>query len=203
MLSEEQLIQNYEKYKNLLLQTGEHRSAQIEALIDHFGNRFVLCPASSKKQLHAAYPGGLIDHSLRVLKNATRMIKVAPDVYGDLSDESVVFATLFHDLGKLGSLDEDRYLVQDNDYYRKKGNVYELNTNIPVTREMSLFILQHFGVQMTYPEWEAILLNDGQGVEANRSYSMNETALALLVHQADRLSCSQEKLLETRDAPSV
>ena len=197
MLSEEQLIQNYEKYKSLLLQTGDHRSAQIEALIDHFGNRFVLCPASSKKQLHAAYPGGLIDHSLRVLKNATRMIKVAPDVYGDLSDESVVFATLFHDLGKLGSLDEDRYLVQDNDYYRKKGNVYELNTSIPATREMSLYILQHFGVQMTYPEWEAILLNDGQGVEANRSYSMNETALALLVHQADRLSCQQEKLLES------
>lgn len=197
MLSEEQLIQNYEKYKSLLLQTGDHRSAQIEALIDHFGNRFVLCPASSKKQLHAAYPGGLIDHSLRVLKNATRMIKVAQDVYSDIPEESVVFATLFHDLGKLGSLDEERYLVQDNDYYRKKGNVYELNYELPATREMSLFLLQHFGVQMTYPEWEAILLNDGQGVEANRSYSMNETALALLVHQADRLSCQQEKLLES------
>lgn len=197
MLSEEQLIQNYEKYKSLLLQTGDHRSTQIEALIDHFGNRFVLCPASSKKQLHAAYPGGLIDHSLRVLKNATRMIKVAQDVYGAIPEESVVFATLFHDLGKLGSLDEERYLVQDNDYYRKKGNVYELNYELPATREMSLFILQHFGVQMTYPEWEAILLNDGQGVEANRSYSMNETSLALLVHQADRLSCQQEKLLES------
>jgi hypothetical protein len=197
MLSEEQLIQNYEKYKSLLLQTGDHRSAQIEALIDHFGNRFVLCPASSKKQLHAAYPGGLIDHSLRVLKNATRMIKVAQDVYSDIPEESVVFATLFHDLGKLGSLDEERYLVQDNDYYRKKGNVYELNYELPATREMSLFLLQHFGVQMTYPEWEAILLNDGPGVEANRSYSMNETALALLVHQADRLSCQQEKLLES------
>jgi hypothetical protein len=198
MLSEEQLIQNYEKYKNLLIQTGEHRSTQIENLIEFFGNRLVLCPASSKKQLHAAYPGGLIDHSLRVLKNATRMIKVANDVYGNISQESVVFAALFHDLGKLGSLEKERYLTQDNDYYYKKGNIYEINSNLPAIREMSLFLLQHFGIQMSYEEWEAILLNDGQAVEANRSYSMNETPLALLIHQADRLSCQQEKLLESK-----
>lgn len=198
MLSEEQLIQNYEKYKSLLLQTGDHRSAQIEALIDHFGNRFVLCPASSKKQLHAAYPGGLIDHSLRVLKNATRMIKVAPDVYGDLSDESVVFATLFHDLGKLGDLQNERYLVQDNDYYRKKGNVYEVNQDLsPAVTHASLFLLQHFSVHMTYDEWEAILLADGTITPDGHEYSMRERNLTLLVHQADRLSCSQEKLFES------
>jgi hypothetical protein len=198
MLSEEQLIQNYEKYKSLLLQTGDHRSAQIEALIDHFGNRFVLCPASSKKQLHAAYPGGLIDHSLRVLKNATRMIKVAPDVYGDLSDESVVFATLFHDLGKLGDLENERYFVQDNDYYRKKGNVYELNQELSMTvPHASLFLLQHFGVHMSYDEFEAILLNDGTVTPDGQEYSMREKSLTLLVHQADRLSCQQEKLLES------
>lgn len=197
MLSEEQLIQNYEKYKSLLLQTGDHRSAQIEALIDHFGNRFVLCPASSKKQLHAAYPGGLIDHSLRVLKNATRMIKVAPDVYGDIPDESVVFAALFHDLGKLGDLENERYLVQDNDYYRKKGNVYEVNQELsPTVTHASLFLLQHFGVRMTYDEWEAILLNDGTVTDDGRMYSMKEKALTLLVHQADRLSCEQEKCLQ-------
>jgi hypothetical protein len=69
---------------------------------------------------------------------------------------------------------------------------------LPAIREMSLFLLQHFGIQMSYEEWEAILLNDGQAVEANRSYSMNETPLALLIHQADRLSCQQEKLLESK-----
>jgi hypothetical protein len=203
MLSEEQLIQNYEKYKSLLLQTGDHRSAQIEALIDHFGNRFVLCPASSKKQLHAAYPGGLIDHSLRVLKNATRMIKVAPDVYSDIPDESVVFAALFHDLGKLGDLDNERYLVQDNDYYRKKGNVYEVNQNLPVTvPHSSLFLLQHFGILTTYPEWEAILLNDGSVTEDGRMYCMKETALTLLVQQADRLACAQENVIRQLDTSS-
>jgi hypothetical protein len=190
MLSEEQLIQNYEKYKSLIQQIGGDRTQQAEALIDHFGNRLVLCPASAKKQSHAAYPGGLIDHSLRVLKNAQRMTKVAPDLFAHIPSESLIFATLFHDLGKLGTLDEERFLFQDNDYYRKKGNVYELNVSIPPSREMGLFTLQHFSIRMTYPEWEAILLCD------DSVFNMSETSLALLVHQADRLSCQQEKLLE-------
>jgi len=195
-LSEEQLIANYEKFRGLLLETGEHRSRQLEAMIDHFGNRLVLCPASSKKRLHACYPGGLIDHSLRVMKNAQRMMKVAPDLYSQLSMDSVVFATLLHDIGKLGDLDTDRYVDQTNDYYAKKGNLYEVNFDLPSVPHTSLFLLQHFSIKTTYPEWEAILLNDGSVTEDGREYSMRETNLTLLVQQSDRLSCQQEKFVE-------
>lgn len=197
MLSEEQLVQNYERYTDLLLQAGDHRSSQIGAMIDHFGNRLVLCPASSKRQYHACYPGGLIDHSLRVLRNATRLAKVAPDLYHDIPEESVVFATLLHDLGKLGSLDSERYLDQTNDYFMKRGNLYEYNADlVPSVTHASLFILQHFGVRMSYDEFEAILLNDGSVTDDGRLYCMKESNLTLLVQQADRLSCQQEKICE-------
>ena len=195
MLSEEQLIQNYEKYKSLLLQTGDHRSAQLEALIDHFGNRFVLCPASSKKQLHAAYPGGLIDHSLRVLKNATRMIKVAQDVYGDIPDESVVFAALFHDLGKTGDGVVDYYVPNKSDWHRERGILYEINKECRFmqTSERGLFILQNYGITMSYDEYLAIRLNDGMYDQTNAAYRMNEPKLALLTHWADMMACKHEK----------
>lgn len=195
MLSEEQLIQNYEKFKSLLLETGEHRKEQLEAMIDHFGDRLVLCPASSKKNFHNCFPGGLVEHSLRVLKNAKRMIKVTPDLFENIPDESVVFAALLHDFGKIGSLEQDRYVIQQNDYYLKKGNLYEINNDIPFSTvpHSTLFIIQHFGVKMTFDEFQAILLNDGFIVEENRPYCMKETKLSLLIHQADRISCEQEK----------
>lgn len=194
MLSEEQIVANWEKYSNLLLQTGEHRSEQLQAMLDHLGDRLVMCPASSKRDYHNCFVGGLVDHSLRVLKNCTRLMKVAPDVYGGIPEESVVFAALLHDLGKVGTLDEDRYLPQTNDYYKSRGNLFEVNSKVTTKNvHSSLFLLQHFGVKMTYDEFEAILLNDGPVTEDGREYCMRETPLALLIQQADRLSCEQEK----------
>ncbi len=196
MLSEEHLIQNYEKYKSFLLKTGDHRKQNLTSLVDYFGNRLILCPASSKKQHNAAYPGGFIDHSLRVLKNAMRLVKVAPDIYGDIPEESIIFASLCHNLGKIGNLDYERYLVQDNEYYRKKGNVYELNVDICTIRDASLFILQHFGVQMSYPEWESVNHDYESRTRDNEMYHLNQTFLTQLIIQSDCISSSQEKLLE-------
>jgi hypothetical protein len=196
-LSEEQIIQNWEKYRGLLLQTGEHRAKEVEALLDHFGDRLVMAPASSRTEYHNCFVGGLVDHSLRVLKNCTRLMKVTPELYKDLPEESVVFAALFHDLGKVGDLDNERYVPQTNDYYRGKGNLYEMNFDMPYSTvsHMSVFLLQHFGVKVTWDEWTAIMLNDGPVLVENKPYCMKEPLLALLVHQADRLACEQEKHL--------
>ena len=195
MISEEQIVTNWEKFHGLLLQTGDHRTKEIEAMLDHFGDRLVTAPASSRVEYHNCFVGGLIDHSLRVLKNCSRMVKIAPDLYKDIPDESVVFAALLHDLGKVGNLEQDRYLPQTNNYYRERGNLYEKNNDMvySTVNHTSVFILQHFGIKTTWDEWSAILLNDGPILEENKPYCMKETALAILIHQADRISCEQEK----------
>jgi len=195
MLSEEQIIKNWERFSGLLLQSGEHRVETIQAMLDHFGDRLVMTPASSRTEYHSAFVGGLIDHSLKVLKNCTRLMKVSPEIYKDIPEESVIFAALLHDLGKVGDLEHDRYLAQTNNYYRERGNLYEINHKMPYSTvpHASLFLLQHFNIKTTWDEWAAILLNDGQCVEANRPYGMKEPPLAILVHMADRLSCEQEK----------
>ncbi len=197
MISEEQIVTNWEKYSGLLLQTGEHRVDGIQAMLDHFGDRLVTAPASSRTEYHNCFVGGLVEHSLRVLKNCTRLMKVCPDVYKGIPDESVVFAALLHDLGKVGDLDHDRYVPQTNNYYKERGNLYEMNHAMPYSTNThaSLFILQHFGIKTTWDEWAAILLNDGSVLVENKPYAMREPPLALLVHQADRISCEQEKLI--------
>lgn len=196
-LSEEQIVQNWEKFSSLLLQTGDDRKEAIQAMLDHFGDRLLSAPASSRTEYHNCFVGGLVEHSLRVLKNCTRLMKVAPDVYKDIPEESVVFAALLHDLGKVGDLEHDRYIPQTNNYYRDKGNLYEMNHDMEYSTvsHSGLFILQHFGIKTTWGEWQAILLNDGPVLAENKPYCMRESALALLVHQADRLSAEQEKSL--------
>lgn len=198
MLSEERLIQNYEKYVDLLLQTGDDRKDSLQKMIDYFSDRLVLCPASYRKNLNSCFPGGLVEHSLQVMKTCNRLRKVAPDVYGSLSDGSIVFVSLTHDLGKLGVLEHDRYTPQTNDYYAKKGNLYEFNQEMPqcTITHATIFTLQYFGIRMDFDEYQAIMLVDSAESEDSKYYNMHESKLTLLLKQADRLSCEQERITQ-------
>jgi hypothetical protein len=192
MLTAERIEKNYKLYVSLCEKLGD-RSENILALIEHLGERLLLAPASSRTEYHAAYPGGLIDHSLRVLKNA----RALNDVYDlNLPLESIIMAALFHDFGKVGDLEQDLYLDQDSDWHREKlGQMYKVNKEIQKmpNAERGLWLLQHFGVKLTLDEWIAIRINDGAYSDDNKYYSMSEPDLALIIQQADRMACQQEK----------
>lgn len=194
MLNPEQIAENYEKFKTLALQTGDHRKEALEKFFAHFEERLALCPASAKTAFHNCFPGGLVEHSLRVLKNCNRLVQVYKGEL-EIPKESMIFACLFHDIGKLGSLDQERYVDQTSDWHLKQGNLYEYNDKMPfmTTPDMGIYLLQHFGVHMTMDEMKAILLNDGQYDDGNRAYGLKEGFLALLVHQADVMATLMEK----------
>jgi glycosyltransferase involved in cell wall biosynthesis len=153
-----------------------------------------LCPASSRTEFHNCFPGGLVEHSLRVLKNCNRLAQVYKDSI-TISQESLIFACLFHDIGKLGTTEHERYIPQTNDFYVKKGNLYEYNPKMPfmTTPHLGLYILQDFGIKISVEEYKSILLNDGHFDEANAAYKLKEGYLPLLVHQADVMATMMEK----------
>lgn len=194
MLTAEEIKENYEKFVSYAMRTGDHRKDALQKFFDHFEERLALCPASSKLQYHNCFPGGLVEHSLRVLKNCNKLIQVFKDDF-EFSKESMIFACLFHDIGKIGMIDHSRYVEQTSDWHKRQGNVYEYNSQMPflTTPHASVFLLQHFGVHMTFDEFQAILLNDGPVLQENKIYAMKESQLALLVHQADRLACEMVK----------
>jgi hypothetical protein len=110
----EELVSNYEKFRKLINQTftGE-RLESLNKMYDHFEERIIYTPASSVEHYHNAFPGGYIDHVLRVTRNALSIYdlqeKWGLDLEG-LSKESLIFTALHHDLGKLGSVEEDHYI---------------------------------------------------------------------------------------------
>lgn len=194
MLSAEEIQENYDKFVAYAMKTGDHRKEALEKFFAHFEERLALCPGSSRTQFHNCFPGGLVEHSLRVLRNCNKLMQVYKDEF-EISKESMIFACLFHDIGKLGMIDEPRYVEHESDWHRKQGMLYDYNKKMPflTTPHAGIFLLQHFGVPICFEEFQAILLNDGQYDDANSAYKLKECPLALLVHQADCAATIIEK----------
>ena len=67
----EELVANYEKFRKLINNTFEgERLESLNKMYDHFEERIIYTPASSVEHYHNAFPGGYIDHVLRVTRNA-------------------------------------------------------------------------------------------------------------------------------------
>lgn len=191
-LSQEELDKNWNKLVELITKLGD-RSESVTHLVETLGERLYLCPASGKTDFHNSFSGGLLDHSLRVLGNA---LKLNSTFGWNLPKDSLIIASLFHDLGKIGDLEQEYYLPQTDQWRRDKlGEMYMYNKNMQYMTipDRSIFLCQHFGVVLTLDEMLAIRLNDGFVVEENRQYCLKEPLLAHVIMTADYISTMQEK----------
>lgn len=190
-LTAEQIEENFNRFRSLMQKLGD-RSEPATAMVDALGERLALCPASAKKDFHAAYPGGLIEHSLRVLTNALTYSKA----FGwKLPKDSLILSCLCHDLGKVGDVDNEYYIAAEEWRAQKLGELYTYNYNMQYMSnpDRSIFLLQHYGVKLTQDEHLAIRLNDGYVVEENKTYCLKEPLLAHVVMTADYMSTMVEK----------
>lgn len=191
-LSPEEIESNWKKFLSLLEKIGDRAPAAID-MVNSLGERLALCPASAKKDYHNAFPGGLVDHSLRVLGNATR---IASAFGWKIPKDSLIIACLFHDLGKVGDHLQDYYLPQTDGWRAEKlGEEYTYNKNVQymTVPDRGVFLCQHFGLKLSQDEMLAIKLNDGQYAPENAPYKLKEPMLADVVHMADLISTKQEK----------
>jgi hypothetical protein len=193
-LTPEQIAENFEKYRGFMEKLGDRSDAAL-ALVDGLGERLALCPASSRKEYHHAIPGGLVDHSLRVLSNALKLVKA----FGwDVPKDSLIIGCLLHDLGKVGDHEQDYYIPQTDGWrVEKMGEIYKHNRDMQymTVPDRGVWLCQHYGLRLTQPEFMAILLNDGQYADENAPYKMKEPLLVDIVHIADYISTKQEKNL--------
>jgi hypothetical protein len=202
MLTAEQIQENYDKFYAFCEKHTGDRSENILKLVDSLGVRLATCPASTKISHHCAYPGGLIEHCLHVLGNAMILNKS----FGwNLKKESIVVAALFHDLGKCSHLIDDNetddslvdyYIPQDSNWHKEKlGENYKHNDLIPymTVPHRGIWMLQRYGVKLSYDEQLAILLHDGFVLQENKAYCLKEPILAHVIMTADYISTMQEK----------
>jgi len=179
---------------------GEQKN-NIIALFTHFEDRMIDAPASSRPNYHNCFMGGWIDHTLRIVETALSIKQMFIELNVDVkaSDSDVVLAAVFHDLGKLGDLDNPYYITQTDEWRRNKlKEWYTFNDKLePMSvTDRSLWLLQHFDIKVSPEVWKAIKLSDGLFDDGNQKLYRspdNRNILHYIVHFADWMSTVAEK----------
>ena len=205
VLTAEQIKENYdvlikgiEKYV-----TGDRKQIFLD-FYNSLDDRIALLPASHKKAYHNCFPGGYVEHVVRVITASFKLHAVWSEMgmADTFTEEELFVSALNHDLGKIGSLEEVS-VFPSNDEWRKKnlGEMYTFNTKneYMTVPDRSLFLLQQAGIQLTTNEYIAIKTHDGLYDDANNPYlkgfmpeTKPRTSLPYVIHQADLMAARIE-----------
>jgi hypothetical protein len=207
----EQLREIYDLHLKIIDKFITDRKDKVHTMLDALGENYVLSPASGKTWYHGAYPGGYLVHVNTVVRLALEQKKLFEKLGGtiDFTDEELVFAALFHDLGKLGDGEKANYIPQTSDWARNnKQELYISNPELDfmLVPDRSLFILQKFGIPVDQKEYLGIKLHDGMFEESNKAYYVSfnpnsklKTNLVPILHAADYLASKIEFDLEQKN----
>jgi hypothetical protein len=176
MLQSQQIIKNWARFLDII--ENQVSSDRSRILLDFYTKnqeRISMAPSSDRDWKNSAFPGGYIDHVLRVYDIALEANKSWVNSGGicTFSTQELTFVALHHDLGKIGTETEDYYIPNDSDWHIKNmGMVYKFNEHVPAMKlsERSLFLLQSLGINLTYEEYMAIKLCDGLYDSSNGFY---------------------------------
>jgi hypothetical protein len=205
-LTAEQIQSNWNELIEYIKEyISEPRKEKLLIFYEKFAERLMLMPAAHKKEYHNAFPGGYIDHVLRVIRCARKQRDLWEEEGCDISTfthEELIFSALNHDLGKLGDEENDSYIPQTDEWRRKNlGEEYKFNTKLPFSSvpDRGLYLLQSHGIQYTFNEMVAIQTHDGLYDEGNKKYLLSytpeqkpRTSLPYILHQADLMAARIE-----------
>jgi hypothetical protein len=205
-LTAEQIQDNWNEFLSIIdTHISEPRCSELKAFYETYAERIMLMPASHKKEYHNAFPGGYVDHVLRVVQSALKLNKVWVEMGVDTSTytvEELVFASLNHDLGKMGDEQNESYIPQTDQWRKEKlGEDYKFNDRLEYMSvpDRGLHLLISHGITFSKNEMLAIKLHDGLYDDANKPYLMSwspetkpRTALVFIVHQADLMAARIE-----------
>ena len=219
-LTPEHLQHNWNNLIRLLeVNFSGERLENLLKMYDYFEERMMFAPASGREHFHNSHAGGYVEHVIHVTTSALK-IKAVWEQTGatiDFTDEEMVFAALHHDLGKVGDLSEDYYSPNDSDWHIKNmGKIFKINPNNPfaLVNDLSIWLLQHYDIKISFNEMIAIQTHDGLYDDANVKYLKTflpeqkpRTSLPYILHQADlmaaRIEFEQEWLPKLKGENSV
>jgi hypothetical protein len=214
MLTPEQIKENWDTFLNVIEEyiSSDRANKLIEFYTRH-EERFALMPASHKAQYHNCFPGGYIDHVLRVVNAALKLDNVWREMgmVDTYTIEELVFSALNHDLGKFGTEEQASYIEQTDQWRRDKLNeTYMFNDRLEymTVPDRGLHLLYTLGIVPTKNEMLAIKLHDGLYDDSNKPYLMSfspetkpRTSLVFVLHQADLMAARIE--FETEWLPKL
>jgi hypothetical protein len=183
------------KYRELFDLLGS-RKAQVLAFKEYIERETSWLTSPAATRFHLNIERGLLLHSVGVTYNALDLrTLLAPDI----SDESIVIAALFHDLGKVGYPGKPYYLPNDNQWEITKRNMTYKTNPEAMTMNLavrSLYLIAN-RIELTEDEAQAIVSHDGiypvSGGVNNLDYHHKECRLQMIVHFADKWTAAVDE----------
>lgn len=153
-LIKEKIVANATKYFEL---AEKHKFATPE-LQEFLGLEFVGAPASTYKHLHNAFEGGLIDHTLRVMKHAYFINKNNLIDELKLTDASLFKVVLLHSIGKAKLYEKET----DGWWISNRGRMFNFKEGYASMNvgERSVYYALQCGITLTDDECAAIVNYD-------------------------------------------
>lgn len=160
---------------------------------------FFYAPASSL--YHGNYKGGLLEHSLNVLKIALKMYEdfkeLSPSKMENITEDNVIISALLHDICKTYFYNPKiKSRKNENDEWEQYVG-YEINDQLPLWHgAKSVILLQMIGLELTVEEmcaiqWHMGAWNNGY-TESSTKKSMGDAysryPLCLIIHCADSMA---------------
>ena len=147
-----------QQFIDKLLSTGREGMENVIKYLEYYG--FFVAPASTK--FHLNVKGGLMEHSWNVCNTALmlreQMIQMKPELADKLPEESVIIASLLHDVCK-SNIYKEALLNRKNEFgVWEKVPGYEVDySGLPLGHgEKSVIMLLTFGLKLTKDEMLAI-----------------------------------------------
>ena len=205
-LTSEKINQNWETLQQLIKDTfDKDRIQNLNTMYAYFENRMILAPASGINYYHNCFPGGYVDHVLRVIDCATNLYELWSAKGANIQDytrEELIFSAMHHDLGKVGDLENDYYIPNKSEWHRKnQGKIYDHNPELHFMNvsDRSIWLLNQFNIKVSINELLGIKLADGLYEESNLRYfkaytkdKQLKTNLPIIIHHADMMAMRVE-----------
>jgi len=196
-MNDNEIIENFEKFRKLLLRVSDRREA-LEKFLEKYADRIAVAPGHDRNNRLSAAPGGLVRRSLNTLAVARDLSKMAAFAEKEISAESIIIVSLLHDIGRVGDATGDYYLPQTSSWHIERGSLYVFNPDIKrmTHPHRGLCFLQSEGVILTQDEWMAIV-SQSNAYEESKFYIGNESPVMTLLHTSIKISsmldlCGQE-----------
>jgi len=203
MVNKEQMDNNWQELMSIIDNhfEGEQKD-NILKLHSDLEDEYKTAPASGRPNYHNCFKGGYLDHVLHVIKNSLIIKKMYEKNGVDVihSDNDVVLAAMFHDLGKLGDGAESYYKYQTNDWRRNNLNewyTHNKNLDFMTVHDRALWLLAKYNIDVNPHVHKAIICADGMFDKAAevyfRAYVDTRHILGSIIHFGDWMSTICEK----------
>jgi len=190
----------WEKYTNLISKVNDEN---IEKLLSDHDQRILMSSFSQREKEPFCGIAGLVEYSLELAKAANNICKA---LNYDLNPINIIKCSLLSILGRVGTLNQDRYVECTSDWHKEKlGQYYDWNESCPKyqVNDMTLFILQRYNITLSWDEWEALSLVKDMTSEDNKFYNMHKSRLSLVMQMAHEsvMKDERDKILGIYNVP--